>query len=513
MQWKSTPGRVVFSFLGAAILLAALAAILVSLDGCGPPAATSPAPPPPRPFDGITLKAACPGEPSRGVVERYGRGWATREGVRLEVAAYDPAAGPEAVAGADLWLIEPAALGRWAAADRLLPLPGEYTQDHPVGDVRPRYDWVGLLPPYRQRLLLWGKQAYALPVLGEAPVCFYRRDLFADPAHKAAFREKYGRDLAPPATWDDFADVAEFFAARPGTGPSLPPLGGDEETDREFYTIAASYAVRPAGAADLRADRDVIPELFSFHCDLATGLPRIASPGFVEALTMLKRLQPCRAAADGKPAPEAFAAGKAVLCLAEATWVPRFQKSPARPAFAVCRVPGSKVVFDYATGNKDAPAGGSYVPYLGAGGWLGVVPRGAAQAEAAFALLAELSGPEVSRQIVIEPEWGGGVFRRDQLSAAVGWSSFGLDHAQTTALLQALQQTLAHPGMGNPATRLRLPKEADYRKALLDEVRAALADKKAPADALKAADARWQALDPPERRRTEYALSLGLTPP
>jgi multiple sugar transport system substrate-binding protein len=510
MQRKSKPARNLFSFPGLAALLAGLA----GLAGCGSPAATAPAPAP-HAFDGLTLKVACPGAPSRSVVQRYGRGWATREGVRLEVAAYDPQTGPEAVAGADLWLIEPAALGRWAAADRLTPLPDDYARERPAADAdgRPVYDWAGLMPLYRERLLRWGDRAYALPVLGEAPVCFYRLDLFNDAAHKAAFRDKYGRDLVPPATWDEFADLAEFFAARPGARPSLPPLGGDDETDREFYTIAASCAVRPAGGANMPRGRDARGELFSFHCDFATGNPRVASPGFVRALETMRRLQACRAPADGKPAPEAFAAGRAVLCMADAWWVGRFQKSPARPAFGVCRVPGSKVIFDYATGKEEAPAGGSYVPYLGAGGCLGVVPRGAAGAEAAFALLAELSGPEVSRQIAIEPEWGGGAFRRDQLNAASGWSSFGLDGPQTTALLQALQQTLAHPELGNPATRLRLPKEADYRAALLEEVRAALAGKKGAAEALKAAEQRWLALDPPDRRRTEYARSLGLTPP
>lgn len=506
MQRKSTAVRPVFSLLGVGTLLAALA-------GCGGPGTTAPQAAP-RPFDGLTLKVACPGEPSRSVVERYARGWAAHEGVRLEVATYDPQTGPEVVEGAGVWLIEPASLGRWAAADRLAPLPDEYLRERPEagGEGRPKYDWAGLLPLYRERLLRWGDRAYALPVLGEAPLCFYRLDLFRDPSHAAAFRDKYRRDLAPPATWEEFADVAEFFNARPGTGPSLPPLAGDDEIDREFHAVAASCAVRPAGGLDLPRDRDARAELFSFHCDFATGEPRVASPGFVRALEVMRRLQACRAPADGRPAPEAFAAGKAVLCLADASWVPRFQKGAARPAFGVCRVPGSRVVFDYATGKEEAPAGGNYVPYLGAAGCLGVVPRGAAQPEAGFALLAELSGPEVARQIAIEPEWGGGVLRRDQLSGAAGWSSFGLDQPQTAALLGALQQTLTHPGMGNPATRLRLPNEAAYRKALLEEVRAALAGKKGAAAALKAAEQRWRALDPADRRRTDYAHSLGLTP-
>jgi multiple sugar transport system substrate-binding protein len=502
MQRKSPTVRPVFSLLGAGALLAALA-------GCSGGPATTPRAEA-RPFDGVTLRVACPGEPAKGVVERYGRAWAARKGVRLEAAAYDPPSGPEAVAGADLWLIEPAALGRWAAADRLAPLPDEYMRER--GEARPKYDWAGLLPLYRERLLRWGDRAYALPVLGEAPLCFYRLDLFRDPDHAAAFRARYQRDLAPPATWDEFADLAEFFNGRPGTSPSLPPLADDDEIDRAFNAVAAPYVVRPASGLDLPRDRDVRAELFSFHCDFATGEPRVASPGFVRALETMRRLQACRAPADGKPGPEAFAAGRAVLCLTDAPWVPRFQKGPAHPAFGVCRVPGSKVVFDYATGKPEAPPGGNYAPYLGAAGCLGVVPRGAAQTEAAFALLAELSGPEASRQIAIEPAWGGGVLRADQLSSAAGWSSFGLDQGQTSALMGALQQTLVHSGMGNPATRLRLPNEAAYRQALLEEVRAALAGKKEPAAALKAAEERWRALDPAERRRTGYAHSLGLTP-
>jgi multiple sugar transport system substrate-binding protein len=507
MQRESMSARPGFNLLAAASLLAALV-------GCSGTPETTPQVIS-RPYEGASVKVACPGESSRRVVERFGRDWATRQGVRLETALYDPQTGPEGVGGADVWLIEPASLGGWAAADRLIPLPDEYARKRGAAgeDGRPKYDWPGLLPLFRERLLRWGDRPYAVPLLGDAPVCFYRIDLFADPVHKAAFRKRYERDLVPPASWEDFADLAEYFNSRPETSPSLAPLAGDDETDGEFHAIAASCAVRAADVLKLSGNKDARAEMFSFHCDFLTGEPRVASPGFVHALALLRRLQACRAPAGGKPGPEAFAAGKAVMCLADASWIVRFQKSAARPRFGVSRLPGSRVVFDYATGNKESVAGINYVPYLGAGGWLGVVPRGAAHAEAAFALLGMLTGPEASRQIVIEPEWGGGAVRREQLSDAAGWSSFGLDQAQTNGLVQALQQTLTPAGVDNPATRLRLPKQAEYRQALLAEVRAALAGQKEPAAALEAAAARWRELDPPDRRRTEYAFSLGLTPP
>jgi multiple sugar transport system substrate-binding protein len=507
MQRKSRAARPVFSAVGGALLLASLA-------GCGGTATTTPQAAP-RPFDGATLQVACPTDAVKAVVERYGHDWATRQGVRLETTTYAAPAGPESVAAADLWLIEPASLGRWAAAGRLEPVPDEYTRPQPRADEAggAKYHWPDLLPLYRERLLRWGDRVYALPVLGEGPVCFYRLDLFADPDHKSAFRARFGRDLAPPATWEDYADLAEFFNGRPGLSPSLPPLTDNDEIDRAFHAVAASCAVRAANLGALRGASDRRAALFSFHCDFATGEPLIASPGFVHALELLQRLQACRVPADGKPGPEAFAAGRTVLCLADASWIDHFEKSPAKPRFGIARVPGSRVVFDHATGQAETPAGGNYVPYLGADGCLGVVPRGAARAEAAVALLAELGGPEKSRQIAIEPRWGGGAFRGGQLSDPAGWSAFGLDQVQTKALLQALEQTLTPASVGNPATRLRLPREAEYRKALLEQVRAALEGKKDAAAALKAAEEQWQALEPADRRRVEYAHSLGLTPP
>lgn len=49
------------------------------------------------------------------------------------------------------------------------------------------------------------------------PVLLYRKDLFEDPTEQANFKAEYGRDLAPPTTFDEFVDVATFF----NRGPDL----------------------------------------------------------------------------------------------------------------------------------------------------------------------------------------------------------------------------------------------------------------------------------------------------
>jgi len=67
------------------------------------------------------------------------------------------------------------------------------------------------------------KRYYALPAEGDATAFAYRKDLFEDPREKEAFKKRYGRELAPPKTWAELRDIAEFFT-RPNNKPK--PLYG-----------------------------------------------------------------------------------------------------------------------------------------------------------------------------------------------------------------------------------------------------------------------------------------------
>jgi multiple sugar transport system substrate-binding protein len=58
---------------------------------------------------------------------------------------------------------------------------------------------------------------YAVPCENNALGFAYRKDLLEDAAEMAAFKAKYGRDLAVPKTWSEFRDIAEFFT-RPDSG-------------------------------------------------------------------------------------------------------------------------------------------------------------------------------------------------------------------------------------------------------------------------------------------------------
>ena len=91
----------------------------------------------------------------------------------------------------------------------LTPLVKEYgfriDDKPPQGFIRPRLQ--GFL----------GDKLVAVPADGDVLILYLRRDLMESPAERAAFRKAYGRDLAIPATWKEYDQLAEFFH-RPDKG-------------------------------------------------------------------------------------------------------------------------------------------------------------------------------------------------------------------------------------------------------------------------------------------------------
>ena len=55
----------------------------------------------------------------------------------------------------------------------------------------------------------------ALPRVTDISNIYYRKSLYEDPAKQAAYKEKYGTDLAPPKTFEDFKNQIIFFANPP----------------------------------------------------------------------------------------------------------------------------------------------------------------------------------------------------------------------------------------------------------------------------------------------------------
>jgi multiple sugar transport system substrate-binding protein len=91
---------------------------------------------------------------------------------------------------------------------------------------------------------------YGVPMEAFVKVYLYRKDLFEDPEIQAAFKDKYGYDLAPATTFDQYRDNAEFFAAYGKEndlelwGTTVQATSGHPASFYEFFeTIAPSFGV------------------------------------------------------------------------------------------------------------------------------------------------------------------------------------------------------------------------------------------------------------------------------
>jgi multiple sugar transport system substrate-binding protein len=460
-----------------------------------------------------TIRIACPTEPSAALMNHFGRLWSSKAGQHIEVVRYQPQKGPGVTDACDLWVIEPAQMPHYAAKGELLSVPDELLAPGAS------FAWDTLLPLFRDKLLIWDKKAYALPLLEEPLLCFYRTDLIDDPSRAKSFQQSHGHELKPPETWEDYLEVAEFFnqQIRPGIDrpcASLPPLPADERfLDWEYYCLAAPFARRVAGENDPRSAAD--SSLFSFHYDLKDGAIRINTPGFVHALEIMQKLQKCRPPGRAADPPAAFERGEAVLCLANPPWIARFDEDKrVRGKFGFRTIPGTRLVFDFHTGRPTKLADINYVPYLGARGAMMVVPRSSAHPQDAFALASFLSDPRTSQDIVIEPAWGGGAYRREHLENRTGWQAFELGTRGSEILVDCIRRTVAYNQIKNPVVRLRIPAQESHMQAVDAELVLALLQGKSAKHALNDAANRWRKLDasvPSEQRLLNYRLSLSLT--
>lgn len=87
-----------------------------------------------------------------------------------------------------------------------------------------------------------GFEIFGLPIQANCQVMAYRKDLFTDAAEMAAYRSATGNELAAPATWDEFTEVARFFT-RPDQklyGTTVMAGVGDWATD-DFKSMLAAW--------------------------------------------------------------------------------------------------------------------------------------------------------------------------------------------------------------------------------------------------------------------------------
>ncbi len=171
----------------------------------------------------------------------------------------------------DIVVFYPKHLGDFVANGYLIPLT-------PYINSGPGADMDDIVPAFRDLYGKVGDDYYALPYDGDVLALFYRTDLFENEEESQAFEAKYGYPLAPPETWQQYLDIAQFFTRKAGD-----KLAGETLTE-DFYGTA-TY-----GQKDFQ---------YAWYLNYAASMgftyfdenmkPLINSPAAVKALEMYKQ--------------------------------------------------------------------------------------------------------------------------------------------------------------------------------------------------------------------------------
>ena len=223
-----------------------------------------------------------------------------------------------------------------------------------------------------KKLLTYGDKMVMVGNDHDGQVMYYRRDLFEDPAHQAAFKEAYGYDLKVPTTWAEFRDAAEYFDQKDLNGDGTPDdgltmhlkVGGQGMF--HFMSFAAPFVIGPEN-----------PDLFWF--DPETMAPLMDSPGHMRAMeTLIDLLQFGPEAMMGWSLGEAwdhFLRGQAAMTF---TWgdlgaLAQEEGSQVKGKTGSAPMPGTMEYYNVKTGEWVATETPNLVGNTTGGSWAGVI--------------------------------------------------------------------------------------------------------------------------------------------
>jgi multiple sugar transport system substrate-binding protein len=122
---------------------------------------------------------------------------------------------------------------------------------------------------------------WALPAMADAVGWTYRKDWFARPEIRGAFKATYNRELAPPTTWNELLEVSKFFTGREIDGKKVYGSYIYTERGSEGITMGVTNAMYAYG---FQYDDPKKP----YHMD---GF--VNSAGAVKGLEVYKELYKC----------------------------------------------------------------------------------------------------------------------------------------------------------------------------------------------------------------------------
>jgi multiple sugar transport system substrate-binding protein len=348
-------------------------------------------------------------------------------------------------------------------------------------------NWDTVLPSVQKTMYVSGKR-YAVPMDGDVMMGFYRKDALENKEYQKRFAAKYGYDLAPPTTWDQYRDIAEFFTGWDWAGSGqkgwgvLEPQKPKDTGQWLFSTHAAAYAANPN-----------VPGQMFF--DPETMKPQINNPAWVQALNdwiELKKFAPAQMAnlGDGDVL-GTWPAGDYALTINWADMGISAQdgaNSKVKEKVGYFPVPGSEKVWNVKTNSWDQLSAPSHAPFLAFGGWVGSVASSSKQADTAFDFLDFLDSDENSFAQVTTPGTARNPYREQHFSDVSGWEKAPVKYFDPEPYLTIQRDSMTDP---NVQADLRILKAGRYFQSLDQWTQAALSGTMSAKAALDRAAEEW----------------------
>jgi len=359
----------------------------------------------------------------------------------------------------------------------LEPVPAKYQNTASMKNVTANYKDVAT----------WGNKMVQFPVDGDRHYLKYRTDVFDNPEMQKIFKEKTGRTLSVPQTWEEYGEVASVFNGWDWDGDGEKNFGSAEVVKRDdlmfsaFISRVSAYAKHP----DVKG---------GFFFDLKTMEPLINTPGFVRGLEMFVKAQKFMPPGGNNfglgDEIFSFGGGQALLSYSwDDAFIQAMQKdSRIRNKVAAAPLPGSKEVWNRKTGKWDKFAEPNRAPYI-TWGWTSAVSKMSENKDMAFDYLCFFSNEANTQSDLQIGRFGINPYRTAHLKANFWTDKMGWNSKTASTYVNTLSSM---DDSKNRVFDLRVPGVGQFMSSMAAGVSEALAGQKTAQEALDGVAEEWR---------------------
>jgi multiple sugar transport system substrate-binding protein len=329
----------------------------------------------------------------------------------------------------------------------------------------PAMEWDDIAPFFRDFSATYEGRIYTIPLDGDFHMGYYRTDLL----------EQEG--MSPPATWDEYLEVAKFFHGKDLNGDGDPDYGSCISKKRGAQAYWFIHSIASAFIQSQGTGQGVF-----FNTE--TMEPLVNNEAFARALEIYSETTqygpPDELNLDVGDTRSLFTSGRCALSMDWGdigTLAIDPETSIVQDKTGAMILPGSTQVLNRESGLLEdcteqtcpyAVDGVNHAPFAAYGGWSGGINAAADPAvkDAAYAFFSYMSQPAESNVDVTIGKTGFNPYRISQFLNRQQWVEAGMSPKGASVYLGAIEDSLNSPNM---VLDLRIPQNQRYQQVILDQ--------------------------------------------